>query len=434
MTRTAPPAASSPDGARTCTTCPLLCADLVDTPTGIAHACEAGAAAFAAARAAATVTGEAWIDATAVARDRAIDAGAAAIVGARRVLVTGLADATLEAIRAACDLAETVGAAVDAGGPEGARLAGPTIARIGEVTAEWDELRDRADLVIFWFCDPTTTHPRFVERFVSPRTAGTKHRRTIAVGPDGVLPPAAGHDHLPLPADAEIDTARILQARLLDAPLGVTDPAASTAGDTIAAAVAAAGCVAVVTRHENDPVGLRPWSAAAVVRTIAHRKPAFQVPLAGGVRGGANEKGVAAVCGWRYGAASAIARADRDGADFQPAECDAQRLIESGDVDCVVVVGPGLPAVEAAIGAHADGLVVVRITDTAAPTSPSGTAIQIRATSQSTHPHGSMLRGDGRLVRLGSSSPGGRATVEAIVREIESRVRLRLSAATGGTP
>jgi formylmethanofuran dehydrogenase subunit B len=432
VTRTAPPAASGSDGARTCTTCPLLCADIADTPTSVTHACEAGAAAFAAARTAATVTGEAWIDAAAVARDRAIDAAAAAIVGGRRVLVTGLADATLEAILAACDLAESVGAAVDAGGPEAARLAGPTIARIGEVTAEWDELRDRADLVIFWFCDPTTTHPRFLERFVSPPTAGPKHRRTIAVGPDAVLPPGTGHDHLSLPADAEVDTARILQARLLEKPLGVTDPAASTTGDAIAAAVTAADCVAFVTRHENDPVGLRPWSAAAVVRTIAHGKPSFQVPLAGGVRGGANEKGVAAVCGWRYGAASAIARADRGGSDFRPAECDAQRLIERGDVDCIVVVGRAGPAVEAAITAQAEGIVVVRITDAAPATSTPGTMIQIRTASQFTYPHGSMLRGDGRLVRLGPTSPGGRPTGAAVVREIESRVRLRLSAGGGG--
>lgn len=432
MTRTASPATAGTESVRTCTACPLLCGDLVAGPRGVEHACEAGVAAFESARQAATIAGEVWIDARPMPLERGLDSAAAALVGARRVLVTGLADTTLEAIVAACDLAEAVGAAVDAGGADGSRLTGPTIARIGEVTADWEDLRDRADLVIFWFCDPTATHPRFLERFVSPGHAGASPRRTIAVGPEAVLPKGTVHHHLPLPADMQVEAARILQARLLERPLGTVDEATSTACDEITAAIAAAECVAVVTRHDGDMLGLAPWATAAVVRTIAHRKPAFQVPLVGGIRGGTNEKAAAAVCGWRYGAAAAIARADRGGGDFRPAECDARRLIDRGEVDCVVIVGRATPAVEASVAAQADGLLVVRIEDAATPAAVAGTTIQIRVASQFTHPHGSMLRGDGRLVRLGVSAPAGHPTVEAAIREIESRVRLRLAATAGG--
>lgn len=429
MIRTAPPAAAGTARTRICTACPLLCDDLVDGPRGVEHACEAGAAAFAAARTLATAGGEAWLNAAPAASDQAIDAAAAAIVGGSRVLFTGLGDATLEAILAACDLAETIGAAVDSGGSEAARVTGPTIARVGEVTAEWEELRDRADLVLFWFCDPARSHPRFLERFVQPSPAVAKDRQTIAVGPDAVLPPGPRHRHLPLPAEAEVDAARILQARM--AARSTTATAIDAACGSVAEAIAAAECVGFVTRHDDDLLGLRSWSAASVLRGIAHARPAFQIPLGGGVRGGANEKGVAAVSGWRYAATAAIPRADRGGAEFRPAECDARRMIERGDVDCVVVVGRASAAVDAAVAAQGDRLLIVRITEAAEPVA--GAAIQIRTASQFMHRHGSMLRGDGRLIRLGDTAPTERPSTEVVVRAIEERVRLRLSAAAGGT-
>ena len=62
---------------------------------------------------------------TPLGRGAAMMRAATTLMSARRVLVTGLANATLEAITAACDLAETLGAAVDAGLPESARAAGP---------------------------------------------------------------------------------------------------------------------------------------------------------------------------------------------------------------------------------------------------------------------------------------------------------------------
>jgi hypothetical protein len=155
------------------------------------------------------------------------------------------------------------------------------------------------------------------------------------------------------------------------------------------------------------------------------------VPLVGGVRGGANEKGVAAVCGWRYAASGAIARADRAGADFRPAECDAVRLIERGEVECVVVVGRAAPAVDAALAKRHDQFTVVRITEAIEPQSAAASSIQIRTASLLAHPHGSMLRGDGRLIRLGDSSPAPLPSAETVVRAVEERVRLRLSAARG---
>jgi len=198
-----------------CTACPMLCDDIVLLPLAVAtkgstakgsgpanvsqssrveNACEHGQAAFDTAQQSALVDApDAWEHGRPMASEPAIARAAEALAGAKRVLVTGLRAATLEAIAMACDIAESLGAAVDAGLAESSRAAGPTIARVGEVTAAWEELRDRADLVVFWFCDPTATHPRFLERFVAPAQA-----RTFAIGPFAVLPPNASHRHLPM--------------------------------------------------------------------------------------------------------------------------------------------------------------------------------------------------------------------------------------------
>jgi formylmethanofuran dehydrogenase subunit B len=296
------------------------------------------------------------------------DCAADTLRTARRVLVTGLVGASVDAAVAACDLAESLGAAVDFGHPEMARPAGPTIARAGEVTAVREELRDRADLVIFWFCDPSTSDSRFIEQFVSPAPRAPLRRDTLAIGPEPVLPASAGHRHLAVKRESAVEAARLLHLLFLgDRPTldgGSLDVACTAAQQ----AIAKASCIAIVTDDSSDRVGLEAWSLVHLVRAIAHAKPAFQAPL--GDVGAA-----AAVCTWRYGAAGAIARADRAGGECLPGESSAARLVERGEVDCVVAIGTLAADVERAIAERAivergDSLAVVRIADEAAAIRP----------------------------------------------------------------
>lgn len=414
-------------GRRTCTACPLLCDDILPAAGPAPDVCDAGAKAFSAAIATASDPA-ALVDGTSVPLPDALDRAAAVISGARRVLVTGLADATLESLTLACDLAEILGAAVDAGAAETAQTGGPTIARVGGVTADWEELRDRADLVVFWFCDPHDTHPRFVERFVAARPAGTAARRTIAVGPAPVLERSPTHGHLALPAAAAVDAARLLQSLFTSRlpPAAPGDPLRA-ACEAVRTAIEAARCVGFVTRRGTDAVGLAAWSTASLVQSLAHARPAFDVPLGAGLDGpGPNVAGAAAVCTWRYGAEGAIAVARRGGAEFLPGEADARRLLARGEVDCVLAVGRPAPGLEDALAARGPGLALVRIgsrfpagVDAARP------AVRLRCASPLVAPEGSMLRGDGRRVVL-SAEAGGKDSATAILGALRVRVgRLR---------
>lgn len=262
-----------------------------------------------------------------------VDAHAATLAAARRVLLTGLLDASLDAARAACDLAESLGAAIDFGATDLDRPSGPTIARAGSVTADPAEMRDRADCVMLWGCDPAASHPAI---------AASLPQRAVVL-------------RMPPPPATSIDAARLI----LHLVRGGQPPAATgflmDACLAARAAIEKASCVAIVTDEATDPLGLEPWAITHLVREIAHVKPAFEIPLRA-----AEHATAAGVCTWRYGAAGAIARADHDGGRFLPGEASARRLIERGEVDCVLGIGRLADGVEEAIARRGPGLTVVR--------------------------------------------------------------------------
>ena len=366
-----------------CTACPLLCAD-IDLPAATL-ACLPGRQAILAPVPDLSPSR----DGMALAPTAALAAAATLLGTARRVLVTGLGEATLGALAAAGDIAEFLGAAIDAGDPAVALASGPTIARSGEVTAAFEDLRDRADVVVVWFADPATSHPRFFERFLAPRA------RVIAVGQGAV----AGAIAIP-PAD-EVTALRWLtaQARGVVFPLPAGDLATAVAH--VGGAVAAATCLGVVTVERPAGSGVAEWALAEWVRAEAHRRPAFAVPLPGGVgTASGNAAGVAAVSTWRYGGPGAIARADRCGGTFRPTEADALRLITRGEVDAVLVVGRPRPAVAAALHAAGGRLACVAV----GPEPSCSRGIHLPTAAPLDDP-GEWLRGDGRLVHVPGRHP-----------------------------
>ena len=124
-----PPAASNATQAARpiiCTACTMLCDDIVLREDGpVAAACEIGRDAFAASGRSLT-DAAAWREGRPIPFAAALDQAADLLHRSRRGLVSGLAGATLEAIARACDLAECLAAAVDAGAADSARPAGPT--------------------------------------------------------------------------------------------------------------------------------------------------------------------------------------------------------------------------------------------------------------------------------------------------------------------
>jgi formylmethanofuran dehydrogenase subunit B len=97
--------------------------------------------------------------------DDAIEAAARILTGARFPIVYGLSDTTCEAQRMAVAIADRIGGCIDTTtsvchGPSGMAFQG-----VGEVTCSLGEVKNRADLVIFWGSNPAESHPRHWGRY-----------------------------------------------------------------------------------------------------------------------------------------------------------------------------------------------------------------------------------------------------------------------------
>ncbi|RPI81618.1 MAG: formylmethanofuran dehydrogenase subunit B [Planctomycetaceae bacterium] len=107
-------------------------------------------------------------------------------------LVYGLSRSNTEGQRAAVLLAEMLGATIDT---TASQCHGPSIMAIqemGESTCSLGEIRNRADLVIYWGCHPAETHPRHAERYAvfpvgSRIKNGRSDRTVVLIGHAGLV-------------------------------------------------------------------------------------------------------------------------------------------------------------------------------------------------------------------------------------------------------
>jgi formylmethanofuran dehydrogenase subunit B len=97
--------------------------------------------------------------------EEGIERAAQILANARYPIVYGLSDTTCEAQRVAVAIADRIGGCVDTTtsvchGPSGMAFQG-----VGEVTCSLGEVKNRADLVIFWGSNPAESHPRHWGRY-----------------------------------------------------------------------------------------------------------------------------------------------------------------------------------------------------------------------------------------------------------------------------
>ena len=97
--------------------------------------------------------------------EEGIERAAEILWRARYPLVYGLSDTTCESQRVAVSVADWIGANLDTTtsvchGPSGMAFQG-----VGEVTCSLGEVRNRADLVMFWGSNPAESHPRHFTRY-----------------------------------------------------------------------------------------------------------------------------------------------------------------------------------------------------------------------------------------------------------------------------
>jgi formylmethanofuran dehydrogenase subunit B len=167
----------------TCTFCGCVCDDMnltVDLDekriTKAENACILGKAWFA--EHVAEDRAPAFIDGKEATTEEAVEEAARILVNSRFPLVYGLSDTTSEAQREAVAIADMLGANLDTTtsvchGPSGMAFQG-----VGEPTMSLGEIKNRADLVVFWGGNPAVSHPRLFTRYaIMPKGMFTPNGR-----------------------------------------------------------------------------------------------------------------------------------------------------------------------------------------------------------------------------------------------------------------
>jgi formylmethanofuran dehydrogenase subunit B len=332
----------------TCLGCGLLCDDVSlaledGRIAGMAPHCDLGRAWF----------GDGQVPARILVRDvpASFDAALAAAATLLRpaegralvVLGPGL---TTSAVRAGIAIADRLGATVDTATSPGAAegiLAGQ---RRGRASSTLGEVKNRADLVLFWGADPATTHPRFIERLVATKGTHVPVQRTllsVRIGERGG--PTA--PVLTLDEAQEAGTLAVLRGMVLGR---LASPPPEQEGlAALAAQLTAASYVAIVAPGEGRDArraALRAEGLTALAQALNGPTRCTLITL----RDGGNRNGVESALSWQAGYPFAVSF----GGGAPTYDPGARGLHELWRADAALVLGDWRAIDDSALAALAE--------------------------------------------------------------------------------
>ncbi|MFL5517086.1 MAG: hypothetical protein ACJ8DJ_13065, partial [Gemmatimonadales bacterium] len=196
---------------------------------------------------------------TVVGLEEAVAEAASLLAGsAGRVLVHLAPDLSTQAQRTAVALADLLRARVDSATSEPAAAGLLSAQRRGRATATLGEIRNRADVVLFWGVDPTARYPRYLSRYaLEPEgthvTGGRRGRKVISVHIGSSRSPAGAEMEVALEPADEIPALSVMRATVLGNRPGGLSPALESTARAAEEMLRARYAVLV---HEAEPGGL----------------------------------------------------------------------------------------------------------------------------------------------------------------------------------
>ena len=303
-----------------------------------------------------TVVGQpiAELDGDAAEYSVAIQKAIALLERADYPLIYGLSRSSSPGQRAAVALADRIGAVIDT---TASMCHGPSIMalqEVGEVTCTLGEVRNRADLVIFWGCHPAASHPRHAERYsvfakgrFTPEGRGS--RKIVMIGDaDKVagwkLSTDGGEPDLiiPVPPDGDFEMVTQLRALLQGVQLGDVSPELLQLMEMIKNCRYGTVFFGLGLAGSRMWEGTRPQNSghihvAALLQLVAElnavtRFTARRMRMQGDVSGADN------VLLWQTGYPFAV-DLSRGYPRYNPGEFSSNELLERQETDLCVIVG-----------------------------------------------------------------------------------------------
>ncbi len=319
----------------TCLGCGCACDDIsvvvqAGRVAAAQHACELGLRWFGDG----AVPSEIRAGGRAVTLAAALAEAAKLLRGGRHPLVYLAADVSSETQRAAVAIADRLAAALDSPTSE---IAPAVLAaqRRGRAAATLGEIRQRADLVVFWAVDPAARYPRYASRYALEPAGlqtpdGRNSRRVIAVDVGDARGPKDADARVAIAPDTEVDALALLRARVVGHAVEVSAPARPL--NDLADQMVKARYVALV----HDAEAADPDRAEALIALAQALNGPTRCALSS-LRGGGNRSGADAVLTWQTGFPCAVEFGSGH-PSFRP-HAGAATLVLGGEVDTALVVG-----------------------------------------------------------------------------------------------
>ena len=323
----------------TCLGCGCACDDIAvvvkqDRIADARNACALGAAWFGDG----TVPSETRVNGRTASLERALTEAARLLTGAKRPLVYLAGDVSCETQREGVAIADRLHAAIDS---LAATAATAVLAaqRRGRAGATLGEIRQRADLLVFWAVDPSARYPRYGSRYtVEPRglaaPQGRNSRTLIAVDVGEALGPADTDGRVAIAPADEVDGLEMMRAAVEGRAAGVEERFRSVV--ELTRRMTAARYVAIVADSEPGLVPADSARAEALVALAQALNGPTRCALST-LRGGGNRSGADAVLTWQTGFPFAVDFA-RGYPTYRP-QADAAALLGTGEVDAALVIG-----------------------------------------------------------------------------------------------
>lgn len=271
--------------------------------------------------------------------DVAVERAAEILSESRSPLIYGLSRSSTPGQRAACQLADQLGATIATDASECDVASTLAMQTVGQSTATLGEVRNRADVVVYWGSDPLESHPRHIERFVDAPGMlvpnGRSDRHLVVVDTKQTETAKIADQFLRVPPGSQVDVLRALHAALKGVELH-ENSIGDVPSDEILnfAARLKAGRYVAMFFGSGIACGEFPQASIEALFSLAkelnnHTRCVVQqmgMPSADNV-----------LC-WQTGYPLGV-NFSLGYPRYNPSEFNANSLLEAGEVDSVVIVG-----------------------------------------------------------------------------------------------
>ncbi|TWT29360.1 Formyltransferase/hydrolase complex Fhc subunit B [Posidoniimonas corsicana] len=344
-------------------------------------------------------------------------------------LVCGLAGAGTDAQRAAVGIADRLGGFVDWTTTPADAAAIESMQTVGAVGVSLGEIAQRADLVVFWQCDPASTHPRHFERYsLQPKSRwlprGRADRKVVAVGDPASATAAEADSVVELPAGGAVDALVALRAALAGVTLASDPPA------PIARLAEQIRDASFAVFFYGDELKRQGAAALTELTLLAQSQQETTRVVTAPLGGAGNAPGAKSVMTWQTGYPMAVSFASGS-PEYGAPDFTAESLLARGEVDAVLVVSEdGMAGLsDAAIQAvsRVDSVVL-----SSAPVDGLGATVRFSTPPLGAAPGGAVFRSDHVALPLHQPLVDAATTDAGVLAAIAARLAPAFSGLPAG--